>query len=127
MAHKCLVPCIHSSSNCENARTGRRGRWAVVRAARRGWWAGAVPRALVLVVVMLAAAGLGPAGPARAASSPGLAAIPARYLTWYRAAARTCAGLSWEVLAGIGTMESNNGRSNARGVHKGKNRMGAEG
>ena len=70
---------------------------------------------------------LPPAGPAGAASPPGLAAIPARYLTWYREAARTCPGLSWEVLAGIGTMESNNGRSSARGVHKGKNRKGAEG
>jgi len=56
-----------------------------------------------------------------------LALIPANYLTWYVAAARSCRGLAWEVLAGIGTMESNNGRSNARGVHQGKNRKGAEG
>jgi len=56
-----------------------------------------------------------------------LAAIPAQYLTWYKKAARTCGGLGWEVLAGIGTMESNNGRSMARGVHRGKNRKGAEG
>ena len=34
---------------------------------------------------------------------------------------------AWEILAGIGTMESDNGRSNARGVHRGKNRKGAEG
>src|SRR5258705_9729429 len=62
---------------------------------------------------------------------PGAAAAPARipphYLAWYKAAARTCRKLSWEVLAGIGTMESDNGRSTARGVHKGKNRSGAEG
>ena len=57
----------------------------------------------------------------------GLASIPAQYLTWYMAAARTCPGLSWEILAGIGTMESDNGRSNARGVHRGKNSKGAEG
>lgn len=56
-----------------------------------------------------------------------LAAIPARYLAWYQAAARTCPGLEWEVLAGIGTIESDNGRSHARGVHYGKNRKGAEG
>ena len=56
-----------------------------------------------------------------------LNAIPARYLAWYQAAARTCPGLSWGVLAGIGTIESDNGRSNARGVHHGKNREGAEG
>jgi hypothetical protein len=57
----------------------------------------------------------------------GLAAIPPRYLTWYVGAARTCPGLHWEVLAAIGTIESDNGRSNARGVHHGKNRKGAEG
>jgi hypothetical protein len=67
----------------------------------------------------------GRAGTGSAATSPGT--IPARYLTWYRDAARTCPGLSWQVLAGIGTMESDNGRSRARGVHKGKNRKGAEG
>jgi membrane-bound lytic murein transglycosylase B len=85
--------------------------------------------ASALAVLLLAAAALLPAGAATAASPRvlGLAAIPARYLTWYREAARTCPGLSWEVLAGIGTMESNNGRSRARGVHKGKNRKGAEG
>ena len=89
--------------------------------------------ALSVVVAMLtsaavwllppgAASAIGPRAPASV-----LAAIPARYLTWYKKAARTCQGLTWEVLAGIGTMESNNGRSNARGVHHGKNRKGAEG
>jgi Transglycosylase SLT domain len=53
--------------------------------------------------------------------------IPASYLTLYRQAARTCPGLTWEVLAGIGTVESSNGQSRARGVHRGKNRKGAEG
>jgi hypothetical protein len=57
----------------------------------------------------------------------GLAAIPGSYLTWYREAAGTCPGLHWETLAGIGTIESDNGRSQARGVHYGKNRRGAEG
>lgn len=57
----------------------------------------------------------------------GLAAIGPRYLAWYARAARTCTGLTWEVLAGIGTVESDNGRSRARGVHRGKNRKGAEG
>ena len=62
--------------------------------------------------------------PAAAAVPP---RIPPHYLAWYKAAARTCRGLSWQVLAGIGTMESGNGQSTARGVHKGKNREGAEG
>lgn len=83
-----------------------------------------------VAVLSLSAAVLFPEGGAAASPrglAPGLAAIPASYLTWYREAARTCRGLSWTVLAGIGTMESNNGRSRARGVHNGKNRKGAEG
>ena len=89
--------------------------------------------ALGVAVAMLtsAAVWLLPPGDAAAAGPRGqasvLAAIPARYLTWYKKGARTCQGLSWEVLAGIGRMESNNGRSNARGVHRGRNRKGAEG
>ena len=109
---------------------------------------GAVAVGAVAVVVTLAGATLLPADADAAAGAGGmalavspwgpaavspweradeLALIPANYLTWYVAAARTCRGLAWEVLAGIGTMESNNGRSNARGVHQGKNRKGAEG
>jgi Transglycosylase SLT domain len=82
-----------------------------------------VPRgaALGLAAATIVVTVLVPAGPAAAT------AIPGRYLTWYRAAARTCPGLTWEVLAGIGTMESDNGQSTARGVHSGKNRKGAEG
>jgi membrane-bound lytic murein transglycosylase B len=89
--------------------------------------------ALSLTAAMLAAtaalllpAAAPPAFSPRALVS-GLAAIPPRYLAWYQAAARTCPGLRWEVLAGIGTMESDNGRSRARGVHHGRNRKGAEG
>ena len=83
-----------------------------------------------VAALSLSAAVLFPEGGAAASPrglAPGLAAIPASYLTWYREAARTCRGLSWTVLAGIGTMESNNGRSRARGVRNGKNRKGAEG
>jgi Transglycosylase SLT domain len=91
---------------------------------RRGW-------VVALIVVTVAVAALIPAGRAGAATSrgaaSGLAAIPVSYLTWYKEAARTCRGLAWEVLAAIGTMESDNGRSPARGVHHGKNRKGAEG
>jgi Transglycosylase SLT domain len=88
--------------------------------------------ALSLTAAMLAATGALLPAAAPPAFSPralvsGLAAIPPRYLAWYQAAARTCPGLRWEVLAGIGTMESDNGRSRARGVHHGKNRKGAEG
>jgi membrane-bound lytic murein transglycosylase B len=84
--------------------------------------------AAVTVAAVIPAGTTGTA--AAAASRPaaaGLAAIPRSYLTWYKEAARTCHGLAWEVLAAIGTMESDNGRSAARGVHHGKNRKGAEG
>jgi hypothetical protein len=83
--------------------------------------------AIVLTVTVLPPARAAPAPLTRAEATAVLAVIPARYLAWYRAAARTCRGLTWEVLAGIGTEESGNGRSSARGVHKGKNRKGAEG
>jgi hypothetical protein len=81
--------------------------------------AGLLGAVLVTVLVTTLVAAVLPASAA--------APIPARYLTLYRQAARTCPGLSWPVLAGIGTMESDNGRSRARGVHRGKNREGAEG
>jgi hypothetical protein len=82
---------------------------------------------LTTAVLILPSAGAATAPLTRAEATAVLAVIPARYLAWYRAAARTCRGLTWEVLAGIGTEESDNGRSSARGVHRGKNRKGAEG
>jgi hypothetical protein len=82
---------------------------------------------MALGVAVLPADAAVVAGPTPAKAAAELAVIPAHYLTWYRAAARTCRGLTWEVLAGIGTEESDNGRSSARGVHRGKNRKGAEG
>jgi hypothetical protein len=47
--------------------------------------------------------------------------VPAYYLALYRRAAVTCPGLPWTVLAGIGTVETGNGRD----VHK--STAGAEG
>jgi cell wall-associated NlpC family hydrolase len=55
------------------------------------------------------------------------AGIPATYLAWYMGAASTCPGLPWSVLAGIGTVESDNGESAAPGVRSGANFAGAEG
>ena len=54
-------------------------------------------------------------------------AIPPDWLALYQQAAATCPGLSWSVLAAIGTVESGNGQSNAPGVRSGANRAGAEG
>ena len=42
--------------------------------------------------------------------------IPAAYLSLYRAAANTCAGLSWTVLAGIGAVETDHGANVHRSV-----------
>jgi membrane-bound lytic murein transglycosylase B len=63
----------------------------------------------------------------RAALAPsrgGRAEIPATYLTLYRSSAATCPGLPWGVLAGIGEVETNHGRSGAPGVRSGVNRFG---
>ncbi len=65
----------------------------------------------------------GDVGPSSVASGE----IPAGMLTLYRAAAATCPGLPWTVLAAIGTVESGNGTSNLPGVHSGANAAGAEG
>ena len=68
-----------------------------------------------------------PSGLSGAATAAAEALIPADYLTWYMDAAQTCPGLPWSVLAGIGTVESDNGQSNLPGVHSGANFAGAEG
>ena len=60
-------------------------------------------------------------------SSSALADIPGDYLALYRAAAATCPGLDWSVLAAIGKVETDHGRSQLPGVHSGHNGAGAEG
>jgi hypothetical protein len=62
-----------------------------------------------------------------AASLPSRAAraeIPRSYLALYRSSARSCPGLPWGVLAGIGKVETNHGRSPAPGVRSGVNTFG---
>jgi hypothetical protein len=53
--------------------------------------------------------------------------IPPEYLPLYQAAADTCPGLPWPVLAAIGKVESDHGRSTAPGVTVGENFAGAAG
>jgi cell wall-associated NlpC family hydrolase len=63
-------------------------------------------------------------------SSPSTSAtteMPAAMLALYQQAASTCPGLPWTLLAAIGTVESDNGTSDARGVQSGANSAGAEG
>ena len=97
--------------------------------------AGAAAVAFPLLIILLVTASPAPTA-AKAATPTGLAGaptalakadIPADYLVWYMDAAQTCPGLPWSVLAGIGTVESSNGQSNAPGVHSGHNFAGAEG
>jgi hypothetical protein len=60
----------------------------------------------------------------RGASSFARSDIPRRYLGLYTQAAGTCRSLSWQVLAAIGKIESDHGRSGAPGVRSGINRFG---
>src|SRR6188472_1662919 len=57
------------------------------------------------------------------ASSHAEREIPARYLELYRSAGRDY-GVPWAVLAGIGAIETDHGRSDAPGVRSGVNRHG---
>jgi hypothetical protein len=71
----------------------------------------------------------GAAQPPAASPAPSATAradIPAAYLTLYQQSARIwCPGLPWTVLAGIGKVESNHGRSTLPGVRSGLNTAGA--
>ncbi|WP_235433805.1 MULTISPECIES: bifunctional lytic transglycosylase/C40 family peptidase [Protofrankia] len=53
--------------------------------------------------------------------------MPPDYLTLYTQAAAACPGLDWSVLAAIGKIESDHGRSTLPGVHSGSNYAGAAG
>jgi hypothetical protein len=68
----------------------------------------------------ISAASMGP-GPSS------VAGIPARYLADYRAAGSMCPRLDWAILAGIGAVETNHGRSRLPGVDSGANFAGASG
>ncbi len=93
-----------------------------------------IPMMVVGGSSMLFSAGSGCAGSAQQASSAlqskasGQArnSIPANYLTLYQKTGQQY-GVPWVILAGIGTAESDNGQSNAPGVHSGQNFMGAAG
>jgi hypothetical protein len=65
-----------------------------------------------------------PAGPHIGASEAALADIPAQYLGLYVTGARTCPALGWQLLAAVGKVESDHGRSPAPGVRSGLNRAG---
>jgi cell wall-associated NlpC family hydrolase len=79
---------------------------------------------VLLVPMLLAAAAVGVitviAGSSTSApSQTATADIPADYLALYREAAAKCPGLDWSVLAAIGKIESDHGRSTLSGIADG--------
>jgi hypothetical protein len=79
-----------------------------------------------LSAVLTVVAGRGPCSDAGAEAGPSDAAkraVPANYLRLYRLAARG-SGVPWSVLAAIGSIETDHGRSRAPGVRSGLNRHG---
>ncbi|WP_280335880.1 bifunctional lytic transglycosylase/C40 family peptidase [Nocardia wallacei] len=69
-------------------------------------------------------------GPSDGQSTPSpdaVADIPADTLVLYRQAASDCPGLDWTILAGIGKVETDHGRSRLPGVTDGENSAGAAG
>src|SRR6266545_3518288 len=94
----------------------------------------AIAIAAILLLAMLAIAaatsvltilpsGAGPLVP----TAQALERIPPTYLALYQQAAQRCPGLPWTVLAAIGEVESDHGRSSAPGVGSGANSAGAAG
>ena len=70
-------------------------------------------------------------GSSSSVAQPGVSAeaansIPADYLKWYRHVGAQF-GVPWTVLAGIGKVESDHGRTTLPGVHSGANAFGAAG
>src|SRR3954452_14306825 len=61
-----------------------------------------------------------PGGVAQVRPGRGAGDVPSDYLRLYRAAARAYA-VDWRVLAAIGKIKSDHGRSRAAGVHAGRN------
>jgi cell wall-associated NlpC family hydrolase len=92
----------------------------------------AAAAALMLLPVLLLAAATGYLGQqASACTQPppaplASASIPARYLALYRQAGHDYA-IPWDILAGIGEVETGHGRSPAPGVHSGQNAAGSAG
>jgi peptidoglycan DL-endopeptidase CwlO len=105
---------------------------AIVLAALLVTAVAVVPMAMIGGGAMLFAAGVGCPSPASSQSSQPVAttaahnSIPANYLAWFQKVG-TQYGVPWVILAGIGMVESDDGRSNLAGVHSGQNGFGAAG
>jgi cell wall-associated NlpC family hydrolase len=87
----------------------------------------ALPLTLLLLVAAAPTASRAGTSLAGGPSAAAVSGIPPAYLALYMGAARTCPGLPWGVLAGIGEVESDHGQFAAPGVQSGANYAGAEG
>ncbi len=90
-----------------------------------------VPMAMVGGASLFLAAGAGCPSPSASASQPAATtaasnSIPANYLTLFKQIGGQY-GVPWVILAGIGKVESDDGRSTLPGVHSGQNGFGAAG
>ncbi len=86
---------------------------------------GALAFAVTAVTSITPVAEVASAPPAGAGA--GVGDIPAGLVGVYQSAAATCPGLDWTILAAIGKIESNHGRSTLPGVRSGENSAGAGG
>jgi hypothetical protein len=86
---------------------------------------------VIILIPLLIAAGVSGAisavfgGGSSQPSQSALDDIPPDYLALYRAAAGVCPGLDWSILAAIGKIETDHGRSTLPGVSSGENSAGA--
>jgi hypothetical protein len=118
--------------------------WVLSLPLRIAWQLGVRRTLIVVCLLVLAVTGYGVADdlgllsnpPAHAQARPDGQAAPSRaatadippgYLRQYRSAVRRCAGLSWAVVAAVGKVESDHGRSQLPGVRSGWNAAGAAG
>ena len=83
----------------------------------------AVTALVAILSVVIGQSACSAAGSGAAPSADARHGIPAHYLALYRSASRRY-GVPWPVLAGIGSIETNHGRSRAPGVRAGVNRYG---
>jgi ABC-type cobalt transport system substrate-binding protein len=91
---------------------------------------GVIAIAMIILIPLLIATGVSGAvsavfGGGSQPSHGALADIPPDYLALYRAAAGVCPGLDWSILAAIGKIETDHGRSTLPGVSSGENSAGA--
>jgi hypothetical protein len=86
-----------------------------------------LPVVLVTALLGVAAGIVGGPGTGDTPSPRALADIPRAYLAWYVHWAGECPGLNWSVVAAIGKVESDHGRSRLPGVRSGSNWAGAAG